>query len=275
MRQDAEGPSEGARQGDHRGSERVGSYGDVFQRLVLGLGSSFLPAFGFVTGCISCKQTQRTSPSGQPCQRSRCPGNPAARPQPPAARLAPSLCTGSALALGCRVPALARTEIPLWQAMPAPLQFSAQPLHRSWLLLLVFANPPSFHLRRAVSAQLGLALENHPSTWVGRNPSTTTLLSRRSLRPGQHAGPWAGCRAQKSPIPFAGLVWPGSPRAAGGHWPRGCDKHTGSSRDGDAWGDEDWARQCLGDLGWEEKPWGRLHEGSRLWVCSEQTPVAS
>lgn len=118
---------------------------------------------------------------------------------PPPGRL-PRSARGSASALGCRVPALARKEIPLWQAMPAPLQFSAQPLHRSWLLLLVFANPLSFHLHRAVSAQLGLALENRPSTWVGRNPSTTTLLSRRNLRPGQHAGQAVERRNPPSPL---------------------------------------------------------------------------
>lgn len=49
--------------GRAQGLECVGSYRDVFQCLVLSLGSSFLPAFGFVTGCISCKQTQYTLPA--------------------------------------------------------------------------------------------------------------------------------------------------------------------------------------------------------------------
>ena len=217
----------------------MGSYGDVFQCLVLSLGSSFLPAFGFVTGCISCKQTQCTSPAVRPAvpeepqSRQSCCLAPASRH--PASSLTPHrVCLGSGLLCPCPgkdgdSPLEGNASSPAIQCTaPTPAwEMAASP---------GVCRPLSFHLHRAVSAQLGLALENRPSTWVGRNLSTTTLLKRRNLRLGQHAGPWAGCRAQKSPIPFARPVWLSSPRAAGGRWPRGRDEHRGSSRDGDGWG---------------------------------------
>lgn len=79
--------------------------------------------------------------SGQPCQRSHCPGNPAVQP-------APLLWMGSTSALGYCAPALTKSEILLWKAMPAPLQVSAQPLHlqvpaREMAASLVFADDPS------------------------------------------------------------------------------------------------------------------------------------
>lgn len=106
MQQDTEGKSEGARQGGHRGSERAGSYRDVFQRLVLGLGSSFLPAFSFVTGCISCKQMQRTSPAVRPAVPEELPSRQSCCPAPASHRPAGSLalhgvCLSSGLPCPC------------------------------------------------------------------------------------------------------------------------------------------------------------------------------
>lgn len=151
----------------------------------------FLPSVLSLVAFPANRCSTRLPLSGQPCRRSCCPGN-------PASLLAPSLCVGSTSSLDCHAPALAKPKIPLWKAMPAPLQFSAQPLHLQIPALVMAASPGvcrprSFHLHRADSAQLQLALETHSFIWVGRNPSTTMLLSKRNLHLGQHAGPWAGC----------------------------------------------------------------------------------
>lgn len=192
MQQDAKRKSKGARQGGYRGSERAGSYGDVFQRLVLSLGSSFLPAFRFVTGCISCKQMQHTFPTVRPAM----PEEPLSQQSCfPAGSLA---LRGVHLISGLPCPSPGKAEdSPLEGNASSPAIQCTAPTPAdtrtgdgcfSWCLLT-----HSFHLHRADSAQLQLALETHSFIWLGRNPSTTMLLSKRNLHLGQHAGPWAGC----------------------------------------------------------------------------------